>query len=131
MLSPAKGITSATLYVDGVPYTMAQNGNGSFEADSAGAVDASTVASATKSRWISAPMTSGSSLPTMAGPHGRPRRSLQGRCRSPGSPPTSQGTMVGDYISTSFSGGAAYPTFAVTSVSSGDVFAEATFTAAE
>jgi hypothetical protein len=46
-------------------------------------------------------------------------------------PPTSQGTMVGDYISTSFSGGVAYPTFAVASAPSGGVFMEATFTAAE
>ena len=46
-------------------------------------------------------------------------------------PPTSQGTMVGDYISTSFSGGVAYPTFAVASAPSGGVFIEATFTAAE
>jgi len=46
VLSPAKGITSATLYVDGVAYTMAQNGLGSFAADSTGAVDASTVAMA-------------------------------------------------------------------------------------
>jgi hypothetical protein len=39
VLSPAKGITSATLYVDGTAYTMTQNGNnGSFAAD-AGAVD--------------------------------------------------------------------------------------------
>ena len=33
VLSPAKGITSATLYIDGVPYAMSQNGNGSYSAD--------------------------------------------------------------------------------------------------
>jgi len=46
VLSPAKGITSATLYVDGVAYTMAQNGNGSFAADSSGAVTSSSAVSA-------------------------------------------------------------------------------------
>jgi hypothetical protein len=47
-------------------------------------------------------------------------------------PPTSQGTMVGDYISTSFSGaGVAYPTIAVASAPTNGVFDEATFTAAE
>lgn len=45
--------------------------------------------------------------------------------------PTSQGMMVGDYISTSFSGGVAYPTFAVASAPTNGVFDEATFTAAE
>jgi hypothetical protein len=47
VLSPAKGITSATLYVGGTAYTMAQNGLGSFAADSVGAVDASTLVTAT------------------------------------------------------------------------------------
>jgi len=36
--------------------------------------------------------------------------------------------MVGDYISTSFSGGTAFPAFALASVPSGTVFDEATFT---
>jgi len=43
-------------------------------------------------------------------------------------PNTSQGFMVGDYISTSFSGGTAFPAFALASVPSGTVFDEATFT---
>lgn len=47
VLSPARGITSATLYVDGVSYAMVRNGLGSFAADSDGAVDASTIASVT------------------------------------------------------------------------------------
>ena len=42
VLSPAKGITSAILYVDGVAYSMHQNGSGSFAADSVGSVDSST-----------------------------------------------------------------------------------------
>jgi hypothetical protein len=41
---------------------------------------------------------------------------------------TSQGRMVGDYISTSFVGGAAYPAFADASAPTGGVFNEATFT---
>lgn len=41
---------------------------------------------------------------------------------------TTQGTMVGDYISTSFSGGAAHPVFAVASAPSGTVFNEAMYT---
>jgi hypothetical protein len=43
-------------------------------------------------------------------------------------PSTTQGVMVGDYISTSFSGTPAYPAFAVASAPSGGVFDEATFT---
>src|SRR5687768_1664499 len=46
ILSPAQGITSATLTVDGATYTMTQSGNGSFSADSVGPVDSSTSASA-------------------------------------------------------------------------------------
>ena len=42
---------------------------------------------------------------------------------------TSQGRMVGDYISTSFSGSAAVPTFVLASAPSGSVFNEAMFTA--
>jgi hypothetical protein len=41
---------------------------------------------------------------------------------------TSQGFMVGDYISTSFVGGPAYPAFAVATTPTGGVFNEATFT---
>jgi len=41
---------------------------------------------------------------------------------------TSQGFMVGDYISTSFSGGPAFAAFAVASSPSGGVFDEATYT---
>jgi hypothetical protein len=41
---------------------------------------------------------------------------------------TTQGFMVGDYISTSFSGGKAYPVFAVATAPSGGVFNEAMFT---
>jgi hypothetical protein len=33
VLSPAQGITSATLYIDGVAYTMTQSGGGSYSAD--------------------------------------------------------------------------------------------------
>jgi hypothetical protein len=47
VLSPAQGITSATLFVGGVAYTMHQNGLGSFAADSVGAIDSSTIVSAT------------------------------------------------------------------------------------
>ncbi|MDX6346882.1 MAG: hypothetical protein QOF84_1672 [Streptomyces sp.] len=43
---------------------------------------------------------------------------------------TTQGTMVGDYISTSFSGGTAHPVFAVASAPSGSVFNEAMYTPA-
>ena len=43
-------------------------------------------------------------------------------------PNTTQGTMVGDYISTSFSGGPAYPAFAVANAPSGSTFDEATYT---
>ncbi len=42
---------------------------------------------------------------------------------------TTQGRMVGDYISTSFSGGAAHPVFAVASAPTGSAFHEAMFTA--
>ena len=41
---------------------------------------------------------------------------------------TTQGTMVGDYISTSFSGGTAHPVFAVATAPSGSVFNEAMYT---
>jgi hypothetical protein len=43
-------------------------------------------------------------------------------------PNTTQGTMVGDYISTSFSGGPAYSVFAVANAPSGSTFDEATYT---
>jgi hypothetical protein len=43
---------------------------------------------------------------------------------------TTQGTMVGDYISTSFSGSTAHPVFAVASAPSGSVFNEAMYTPA-
>jgi hypothetical protein len=39
VLAPAFGVTAATLYVDGTAYTMHQNGNGSWAADSSGAID--------------------------------------------------------------------------------------------
>ena len=45
-------------------------------------------------------------------------------------PNTSQGTMVGDYMSTSFSGGRAYPAFAVATAPTGSVFHEAIYTVA-
>jgi len=41
---------------------------------------------------------------------------------------TSQGPMVGDYTSTSFSGGKAYPVFAIATAPRGGVFNEAMFT---
>lgn len=41
---------------------------------------------------------------------------------------TSQGRMVGDYISTSFAGGVAHPVFAVANAPSGSVFDEAIYT---
>jgi len=41
---------------------------------------------------------------------------------------TTQGLMVGDYISTSFSGAPAYPAFALANPPSGPVFDEATYT---
>jgi hypothetical protein len=41
---------------------------------------------------------------------------------------TSQGVMVGDYISTSFVGGPAFPAFAVANAPSGSTFDEATYT---
>jgi hypothetical protein len=43
-------------------------------------------------------------------------------------PNTSQGFMVGDYISTSFSGAPAYPAIAVANAPSGSTFDEATYT---
>jgi hypothetical protein len=43
-------------------------------------------------------------------------------------PNTSQGFMVGDYMSTSFVGGPAFPAFAVASAPSGSTFDEAIFT---
>jgi hypothetical protein len=43
-------------------------------------------------------------------------------------PNTTQGRMVGDYISTSFSGAPAYPAFAVASAPTGSTFDEAIFT---
>jgi hypothetical protein len=42
-----QGITSATLTVNGVTYTMVQSGGGSWSADSTGALGAGTTASAT------------------------------------------------------------------------------------
>jgi hypothetical protein len=42
---------------------------------------------------------------------------------------TSQGRMVGDYISTSFSGGSAHPIFAIANAPQGTVFDEKTATA--
>jgi BNR repeat-like domain len=45
-------------------------------------------------------------------------------------PNTSQGFMVGDYVSTSFSGGAAFPAFALAHAPTGGVFDEATYTVA-
>ena len=48
ILSPAQGITAATLTVNGVTYPMTQSGNnGSYSADSVGALDENTTASAT------------------------------------------------------------------------------------
>jgi hypothetical protein len=47
ILSPAQGITSATLTVNGVTYEMTQSGDGSFSADSVGSLDENTTASAT------------------------------------------------------------------------------------
>ena len=43
-------------------------------------------------------------------------------------PNTSQGFMVGDYISTSFSGAPAYPAFALANPPSGGLFDQATYT---
>src|SRR6266536_775141 len=43
-------------------------------------------------------------------------------------PNTTQGVMVGDYISTSFSGAPAYPAFAVANAPSGGLFDEGTYT---
>lgn len=39
VVAPAFGIESATLTVDGVDYVMTQSGNGSWSADSSGAID--------------------------------------------------------------------------------------------
>ena len=47
VLSPAKGITSATLYIDGVPYAMTQNGGGSYSADTNVGFDGSQSVSVT------------------------------------------------------------------------------------
>ena len=47
VLSPAQGITSATLYIDGVPYAMSQNGNGSYSADTNVGFDGSQAVSVT------------------------------------------------------------------------------------
>ena len=44
-------------------------------------------------------------------------------------PSTTQGVMVGDYISTSFAGGLAYPVFALATAPSGSTFHEAMYTA--
>src|SRR5512146_1892441 len=41
VLAPAKDITGATLWVNGVSYTMTQSGQGSWSADSSGAFDPS------------------------------------------------------------------------------------------
>jgi hypothetical protein len=43
-------------------------------------------------------------------------------------PNTSQGRMVGDYISTSYSGGTAHPVFTLASAPSGSVFSQFMFT---
>jgi hypothetical protein len=43
-------------------------------------------------------------------------------------PNTSQGFMVGDYISTSFSGAPAYPAFALANAPSGSLLDEGTYT---
>jgi hypothetical protein len=43
-------------------------------------------------------------------------------------PNTSQGFMVGDYISTSFSGAPAYPAFALANAPSAGLFDEGTYT---
>ena len=40
VLAPAFGVDSAVLTVDGTDYVMTQNGNGSWSADSVGAIDA-------------------------------------------------------------------------------------------
>jgi hypothetical protein len=45
VLSPAFGVNSATLTVDGQDYVMAQHGKGSWSAESSGAVTATTTAS--------------------------------------------------------------------------------------
>ena len=51
MLSPAKGITSATLYIDGVGYAMSKNGGGagSYSADTNVGFDGSQSVSVTYS----------------------------------------------------------------------------------
>jgi hypothetical protein len=43
-------------------------------------------------------------------------------------PNTTQGFMVGDYISTSFSGAPAFPAFALANAPSGGLFDEGTYT---
>lgn len=43
---------------------------------------------------------------------------------------TSQGTMVGDYIATAFSGGSAHPVVALANAPNGGLLDEATYTAA-
>lgn len=45
VLAPADGITGAILHVNGSDYTMSQNGNGSWSADSSGALDSNLTAS--------------------------------------------------------------------------------------
>lgn len=45
VLAPADGITGATLHVNGSDYGMSQNGNGSWSADSVGALDSGLSAS--------------------------------------------------------------------------------------
>lgn len=45
VLAPSFGIDSATLHVNGVDYVMTQNGNGSWSADSSGALDSNLSAS--------------------------------------------------------------------------------------
>jgi hypothetical protein len=47
VLSPAKGVISATVTVNGVTYVMTRSGGGSFSANSAGPIDANSTASAT------------------------------------------------------------------------------------
>lgn len=45
VLAPADGITGATLHVNGSDYTMSQSGNGSWSADSSGALEVGLSAS--------------------------------------------------------------------------------------
>ena len=45
VLAPSFGVTGATLHVNGVDYVMSQNGQGSWSADSVGALDSNLTAS--------------------------------------------------------------------------------------